>query len=45
MQGRVHRIGIGVISKAFDETGCPLSDDEIVLMNRYGNEPFSWEQI
>jgi hypothetical protein len=44
MQGRVHRIGVGIMTKLIDETGCPLSDDEITLMHRYGREPFSWEQ-
>jgi len=43
-QGRVHRISVGILTKAFDETGCPLSDEEITLMHRYGNEPFSWEE-
>jgi hypothetical protein len=44
MQGRVHRIGVGIMTKLVDETGCPLSDDEITLMHRYGREPFSWEE-
>lgn len=44
MAVRVHRIGAGIMSKAFNESGCPLSDEEITLMHRYGREPFSWEE-
>jgi hypothetical protein len=27
----------------FDDTGSPLSPQELVLMHRHGEEPFSWE--
>jgi hypothetical protein len=36
---RVHVMELGVL----DETGSRLSEDEIELMYRHGNEPFSWE--